>query len=43
MAVTLVDGSEVVLPSLMAGVIFPVRARRVAVKGTTATGITGPT
>lgn len=42
-AVTLADGSEIVLPSLAAGVIYPVRARRVAATGTTATGITGLT
>jgi len=39
----LMDGSTVVLPALAAGVVYPVRARRIlgSSGGTTATGILG--
>lgn len=40
-AVTFKDGSQVVLPELAPGVIYPVRLRRVAATGTTATGLRG--
>ena len=43
LGVVLMDGSTVVLPALAAGVLYPVRTRRVltAAGGTTATGIVG--
>ena len=43
LGVVLMDGSSVVLPALAAGVLYPVRTRRVltAAGGTTATGIVG--
>lgn len=43
LGVILGDGSTVILPALSAGVLYPVRTRRVltAAGGTTATGIVG--
>lgn len=35
------DGSQMVLPGLLPGVIYPVRISRVLTGGTTATGIKG--
>ena len=40
-AVTLKTGDTVTLPGLTPGVIYPVRAARIAATGTTATGIKG--
>lgn len=43
LGVILADGSTLVLPALSAGVVYPVRARRVlgSAGGTTATGVLG--
>ncbi len=43
LAVVLMDGSPVVLPGLAAGIVYPVRVRRVlgSAGGTTASGIIG--
>ncbi|MEM8654400.1 MAG: hypothetical protein AAGF36_06615 [Pseudomonadota bacterium] len=38
---TLKDGDTLTLPGLTPGVIYPIRAVRVAATGTTATGIKG--
>jgi len=40
-AVVLKNGDTVTLPSLAAGVIYPVRVSRVLATGTTATGLKG--
>lgn len=43
LGVVLMDGSTVVLPALAAGVVYPIRARRVlgSAGGTTASGVVG--
>jgi hypothetical protein len=40
-AVTLKNGDAITLPGLTPGVIYPIRAARIAATGTTATGIKG--
>lgn len=40
-AMVLKDGSSLTLPSLSAGVIYPVRPMRIMATGTTATGLKG--
>jgi hypothetical protein len=40
-SVILKDGTSLTLPGLAAGVMYPVRTRRILATGTTATGIKG--
>lgn len=40
-AIQFVDGGELVLPNLQAGQVYPMRARKIKIAGTTATGIKG--
>ena len=41
LSVVMLDGSEVVLPGLAAGAVYPFRVARVRATGTSATGVVG--